>query len=278
MRRTIVAIVVIAIVLIGIIGYAISGFAAAQTRIGNADRTLNDVISHQNSLNTTFKDLNTRFSALSSSTFDPQQDRSLFDQFVTVEKAAGVTINKDDTSLVSAKASLAEQQWLTVLSRGTLNSEAARIDHARTALSTAKTIAAGYVQVGQFFQAYFDAEIDLQTFTAQNVNADFPAAKTTLTTMKTHVDTALQLSTAPGLPTALHDLMTDFEAVITDYGKLLDAAIAGDDRAILSAEKSIEADTNKMATYNFDKIVADIGAYYKPLFDSVDSEMAKATA
>jgi hypothetical protein len=270
---------VIAIVLIGIIGYAITGFASAQTRVGNADKTLNTVISHQNSLNSTFKDLNAKFTGLGSgSTFDPLQGRTLFDQFVAAEKTAGTTVEQDDTSLASAKASLGEQQWLTVLSRGSLDMEAARIDHARKALSIAKTIAADYVQDGQYFQAYFDAAIDLQTLGAQSATADVAGAKTTLATMKSHVDKALQLSTAQGLPTELHDLTVDFETLVADFGKLLDAAAANDDPAILSAEKSVETDANKMATYKFDTIVAKIGAFYKPMFDGVDTEMAKATA
>jgi hypothetical protein len=279
MRATIIATVVIAIVLIGIIGYAVTGLAYAQTRVGNADRTLNTVISHQNNLTATFTDLNAKFKTLSSSsTPDPKQERTLFVQFVANEKAAVTTDNQDDRSLVSARASLGEQQWLTVAARSNLDKEATKIDHARKALSIAKTAAAGYAQDGQFLQAYFDAAIDLQMLSSQVANADLAGAAATLTTMKMHVATALQLSSAPGLPSELHALMVDFGTFVTDFGKLLAGVAAGDVTAITSAENSVQTDAAKLGTYNMDAILAEIGSYYKPMFDAVAAEMAKATA
>ncbi len=279
LRTTIIAVVIIVIVLAGIIGYAVTGLAYAQTKVGNANRTLSTVISHQNSLTATFTGLNAKFNTLSSSSSpDPRQERALFDQFVANEKAAGTTDDQDDKSLVSARASLGEQQWLTVAARGNLDKEATKIDHARKALSIAKTAAAGYVQDGQFFQAYFDAAIDLEMLSSQVANADLSGATTTLTTMKTHVDKALQLSSAPGLPAELHALMVDFGTFVTDFGKLLAGVAAGDNSAITSAENAVQTDAAKLGTYNMDTILAKIGAYYKPMFDAVDSEMAKAAA
>lgn len=279
MRRTIIAVAIIAIVLIGIIGYAVTGFASAQTRIGNADRVLNTVVSHQNNLNTTFAEINAKFTALSSnSSLDPQKASPLFDQFVATAKSAGTAEDQDDTSLASAKANLSAQQWLTVVSRDSLDKEAARIDHARNALASAKTLAADYVRDGELFQAYFIAAADVQTFSAQSATADYTAARTTLVAMKTQVDKALQLSTAPELPSDLHDLMVDFASLITAFGKLLDAAASGDNAAIISAGKGVETSANKINTYSLDRILAEVGASYKPLLANVNSEMAKATA
>jgi hypothetical protein len=96
--------------------------------------------------------------------------------------------------------------------------------------------------------------------------------------MKGHVDKALQLSTGPGLPAELHDMMGDFETVVADFSKLLTAAAAGDDAGITAAETSLQADANKIGGYNLDKIGTEIGAYYKPLVDAFNSEMAKATS
>ena len=273
------AIVVIVIVLAGIIGYAVIGLAYAQTRVSNADKTLNTVISHQNSLNSTFSDLNSKFNGLSSGgTFDPKQERTLFDQFVASETAAGVTDERDDASLATARASLSERQWLTTFARSNLDNEATRIDHARKALSIAKTAAAGYVQDGHFFQTYFDAQIDFQMFSTQIATADFAGANTTLSNMKTHVDNGLQLSTAAGLPTELHALMGDFETLVADFGKLLVAAAASDDAGVTKAENNVLADAARLGAYNVDDIMAKIAAYYKPMFDQINSEMAKATA
>jgi hypothetical protein len=279
LRRTIIAIVIVAVVVIGIIGYAVAGFAYASSRVAGANRSLNTVVSHQNSLNTTFKDMDTKFSGLnSSSSFDPKAARTLIDQFVANAKSAGTAVDQDDASLVSARASLDGQQWLTVLSKGTLDKEAQRIDHARKGLSSAKVIASDYVQDGQFLQAFLDGIVDLDTLGTQSANADLPAAKTTLATMKTHVDNALQLSTAPGLPVELHDLMVDFQTLVGDFGKLLDAAAAGDVNAITGAEQAVEKDATKISGYNFDKISTEIAAYYQPLVDTFNSEMQKATA
>ena len=279
LRITIVAIVLIVIVVVGIIGYAVAGLAYAQTRVGNANKTLNVVITHQNGLNTTVSDLNSKFNSLSSSgTFDPQQVRALFSQFAAGETAAGVTDDQDASSLAAAKASLSEQQWLTIVARSSLDNEAAKIDHARKALSIAKTAATGYAQVGLFFQTYYGVQVDFELVSTQVASADLAGATTTLATMKTDVDKGLQLSTAPGLPSEVHALMVDLGTLVTDFRKLLDSAAANDDTAINNAEKSVQADADKLGTYKVDKIMTEIGAYYAPMFDEINAEMAKAAA
>ena len=96
--------------------------------------------------------------------------------------------------------------------------------------------------------------------------------------MKAHVDKGLQLSTAPGLPSELHSLMVDFESLITDFGQLLDAAAAGNDAAVTSAESGVQTDADKISKYNFDTIGTEIDTFYKPMVDAFNSEMAKATA
>jgi len=279
MRTAIIAIAIIVIVLIGIIGYAVTGLADAQTRVGDANKTLNTVVSHQNNLNNTFADLNTKFNGLSSSTpVDPTQARTLFDQFVASEKAAGVTDDQDATSLATTETRLRERSWLTLVTGTSLDNEAAKIEHAQKALAIGKTTAAGYVQAGQFFQTYFDVQIDGQMFNAQVAAADLTAAATTLTTMKGHVATGLTESSAPGLPAELHTLMADLDTLVTDLGKLLDGVASNDVGLIVSADTSVQADAGKLATYHLDTIMSEIAAYYKPMFDSINSEMAKATA
>ncbi len=275
----IIAAVVIVIVLVGIIGYAVTGLAFAQTRVGNADRTLSTVISHQNNLNSTFTDLNSKFNSLSSgAAFDPRQARTLFEQFAANETAAGVTNDQDDKSLATARATLGEKEWLTLIARGSLDKEAAKIGHARKALSIAKTAAAGYVLDGQYFQMYFQVQVDFEQVNTQVASADFAGATATLTTMKTHVDKGLELSNAPGLPSELHSVMIDLGTLVNDFGKLLAAAASNDDTAVTNAENSVQVDASKLGTYKVDKIMAEIGAFYKPMFDTIDSEMAKAAA
>jgi len=278
LRTTIIAIVVVVIVVVGIIGYAVTGLAYAQTRVGGADKTLSTVISHQNNLNSTFKGIDVSATGLNSATFNPQQARTLLDAFVANAKLAGTTIDQDDAALASARASLGEQQWLTMIARGSLDNEAARIDHARKALTMAKTIAADYAQVGEFWQALVDAFSAGQTVGNQAATADLAGAKATLATTKTFADKALQLSGGPGLPPEVHSLMVDFEALVADFGKLLDAVAAGDDNAIVTAENQLQADATKVAGYDFTKIEAETKTYYTPLVDGFNAEMARAAA
>lgn len=268
-----------ALLLVAIVGYTAIGFAYASTRINNADRTLNNVTSHQNQLNSTFHDLDSQFSALNSgSAFNPTKARSVIDQFVSNSQAAGTTIEQDDASLRSASGGLDQARWLTTISRSSLDREASRIGHARKALFNARTVAADYVLDGQFLQAFMDSIVDLGALGNQSSSADFAGAKTTLATMKTHVDRAIQLSTAPGLPAELHSLMLDFQSLIGDFGKLIDAAQASDDAGVATYEQSVQSDGAKISSYNFDTIGAKINAFYKPLVDGFNSEMAAATS
>jgi hypothetical protein len=278
LRTTIVAVVVVVIVLVGIIGYAVSGLGYAATRISSSDRTLNLVVSHQNELNATFKDIDTRFSALgTSSTFNPQQARTLVDQFVSSSQAAGKTVEEDDASLATAAAHLDEQPWLTTVSRGNLDKESKRIAHARKALVSARTIAADYVLDGQFMQSFLDTLIDLDNLSKASAAGDLAATKTTLGSLKAHVDKALQLSTGPGLPPELRSMMFDFQILVSDFGKLIDASEANDSAAVSAYSKSVSDDANKLSSYSFDSMSAKINAFYKPMIDEYNLEMAAAT-
>lgn len=279
MRITLVALVLVLVVIIGIIGYALTGFAYASARIATTDRTLNTVISHQNTLNTTFKNIDGEFSALSASTdFNSAQAQSVADQFVASANQARATVEKDDASLAAASASLRERRWLTAFSQGLLDRQIDRVGHARKALASAKTVCAGYVFDGRFLQAFLVASSDLETLAAQTSNADLTAAGATVATMKADVDKALQLSSGPGLPADLRSLMNDFETLVADFGKLITAAQANDDSAINQASATIQSDADKISAYDYDKISAAIAAYYQPLVTEFNSEMAAATA
>lgn len=272
-------VVLIAVVIIGIIGYAVTGFAYATNQVASTDRTLNTVISHQSSLNTTFKNIDSEFSALGgSSSFNLVQARSVADQLVVSATKGGATVNQDDASLAAASASLHDRPWLTVFSRSLLDKEAGRIGHARKALADARTIAGDYVLHGQFLQAFLDATTDLDTLAAQTSSSDLAGASATVATMKTHVDKALKLSAAPGLPPDLHSLMNDFETLVADFEKLVAATQANDNPGVNRMATTIQADADKLSGYNYDKISADIDAYYRPLVADFNSQMAAATA
>jgi hypothetical protein len=85
-------------------------------------------------------------------------------------------------------------------------------------------------------------------------------------------------STSPGLPTDLRSLIVDLQTFATDYGKQLDAQIAGDDATVAQEESTIGSDRAKLGSYDVDKIGAEIDAFYRPLIDRFNSEIAAATS
>lgn len=279
LRRTVAVVLVVAVVIGAVIAYVLASFAFAATRIGGADRTLNTVISHQNSLNKKLNDVDTAFSTLSSnSTYNPTQAKAAVDLWVAGSRSASTTIDQDDAALMKAASSLNDLPWLTTLSRSNLDREARRLALARKALASARTVAADYLLDGQFWEAFISSTQDLDTVIAAAGGGDWTTAKTTLAQMKVDVDNALQASSAPGLPPELHAAMADFEVFVADYGKLVDASQAGDDARISTATTAVQADAARIGAYNFDTIAQAINAYYKPLIDAFNSQLAQATA
>jgi hypothetical protein len=275
-KRTEIALIVILI--IGIIGYAGLGVVYSTIRVASAERSLNTVVSHQNTLISTFSDINSQLGALNSgSAFNPAQALVLVDKSVANSQLAAQTINDDDTSLNAVQATLKDKQWLTMVGRGSLDRESGRVTHARNALAAARTIAADEMLDGHFWHAMYAGISDLTTLNTQSGGGDLTGAKSTLAKMKTDVDAAAQLSTSPGLPVELHNLMADFQTFVGDYGKQLDAQLAGDEASVAAYQSTIQADLSKMTSYNIDKIGAEIDAYYKPMIDRFNKEMAAAT-
>ena len=272
-------IAVIVILILGLIGYAGAGLVYSRSRVTNAEHTLNTVVSHQNSLNATFNDLNTQLSALNgTSTFNSQQAIALVDKSVANSELATQTINQDDASLSTAAGDLARNPWLTLVGRSSLNRESTRLAHARKALAAARTVSADEVLDGRFWHALYTALADLANLNSQSGAGDFNGAQSTLSTMKSDVDQAARLSTSPGLPSALHNLMVDFQTFVTDYGKQLDAQLAGDDAGVATYQATLQADLTRIGGYNIDQIGTEIDAFYKPLINRFNSEIAAATA
>jgi len=270
---------VLGILIIGIIGYAGTGIVYSGVLAASADRTINTVVSHQNSLNQSFTSINSELSALSaSSTFNAQQAITLVDKSVSNSELATRTINQDDASLSSVEKQLAANRWLTAIGHSNVDRESTRLAHARDALAAARTIASDQVLDGRFWHALYTALGDLDTLNKQSGSGDLTSARSTLNTMQTDVTMAVQQSTSPGLPTDLHDLMVDLQSFVSDYGKQLDAQLAGDDAGVAQYEVAIAADLTKLSAYDIDKIGKEIDAFYKPLIDRFNSQIAAATA
>ena len=267
------------VLIIGAILYAGTSIVYAGALSSSAERTLNIVVSHQNALNTSFNEIDREVAALGGGgTFDPQQAVGLVDRSVTSLQAAASMIEQDDSSLASVEGQLDSSRWLTLVGRSAVDRESARVGHARNALAAARMIAADQVLDGDFWHALYTALGELDTLNNQSGSGDFTSAKTTLAAMQTDVVQAVQQSTAPGLPPDLHALMVDLQTFVSDFGKQIDAQIAGDDAAVVQYQSSLDADRNKLGTYNVDKIGSDIDAFYRPLMERFNSEIAAATS
>ena len=267
------------LLIIGVILYAGTGIVYAGALTSSAERTLNTVVSHQNSLNTSFTEINGEVSALGGSgAFDPQQAIALVDRSVANSQVATLTIDSDDSSLASVQGQINSSRWLTLVGHSTMDREAARVGHARNALAAARIIAADEMVDGSFWRSLYTSLGELDTIKSQTDSGDLTSAKATLTKAQTDVGQAVQLSTADGLPPDLHTFMADLQTFVTDLGKQIDAQIAGDDATVVQLQSNLDADRNKLATYNLDKIGSDIDAFYRPLIARFNSEIAAATS
>lgn len=275
-RRT--EFIVIAALIVVVIGYGVLGLVLSATRVANAERTLNSVVSHQNTFNATFRDIDAQLGQLSGSVFNPEQAIILVDKSVSNSQLATKTIQQDDASLASASSQLQSTRWITLVGQSSLDREASRIRHARNALEAANTYVNDEVQDGHFWHSLYAGLDDMTKLRAQVYANDLQAASTTLATLKTDIDSAARLSTSPGLPAALHDLTVDMQALDSDFARDLDARLAADDAGIASADDAITADLQKVAGYDYDKIDADITAFYKPLLDRFNTEITAATS
>ena len=281
--RTLVAIIVVVAIVIGaVIAYGVTGFAVASTRISSANKALNTVIDHENGITKSFNDLADQLAKvnLTSSTTaaDLKSYRGLSDQLVSTSQGALPTVASDDASLASAAATLKEHEWLTVLSKSRLDETSNRLTHARKALSDAKTIAADYVQLGGYYQAFFDGNIDLATIGSALSANDLPAATAATNTLKADAAKGLALASAPGLPSEVKEYQTDLAKLADDFGRLLVAVAKGDSATGSALLKTVEAEATKVDSYDWTAISDEIAAYYKPLIDDYNTEGHQATA
>jgi hypothetical protein len=278
-QRKRIELIALLLVIAGVIAYAVAGIVYAGARIASADVALNSVVSHQNTLNATFTDINTQLGALNNnSSFKPQDAVALVDKSVSNSELATSTISADDASLRSALSGLDDYKWLTMVGRGNLDREAARIGHARNALAAARIVAVDKVLEGKFWHALYTGLGDLAVLNTQSSSGDLASARTTLGTMTSDIDQAAAQSSAPPLPLELSSLMKDLQAFVADYGKQLDAQIAGDDASVTTYQASVQADLARVGQYDFDAIGKKIVAFYKPMIERFNTEIAAATA
>jgi hypothetical protein len=270
---------VISVLICGIIGYAGLGLALAGTRIADAEHTVNTVVSHQNTLNATFRSINIQLTALgSSASFDGPQAIALVGTSVANAELASRTVSHDEASLRAADSSLRAQPWLTVVSNSAVERTTDRVGHARAALAIAHSLAADQIQDGRFWLALYGSLSDLRDLNRQRDAGDAPGARQSLTKMSTHVAQAEALAGTPGLPPELAALTADLKKVVADYTRQLDAEAAGHYDAAAAISVDVSADMSQVAGFKVDGIAAKMDAFYRPRIDRYNQEIAAATA
>ena len=248
---------VMGFLIFSIVGYALMSILYTGARVAEADRTLNSVVSHQNSLNMTFGDIDSQVSTLETSgTFDSGQALMLVDLSIENANLATRTIAADDRSLSVAAHDVRSASWLSTMGRAGLDREAARLAHARAALAAASVIADGQALDGQFWHALYSGLADFAVYSATSSPAPLRSAST-------EIDYASRMAAyAPGLPDELRAMMTDLQVFIADT----------------AAGASVAGDLNRIAAYNLETIGAEINAYYRPLVARYNAEITAATA
>ena len=281
MRPIIAGVVIAAVVVVAVIGYGVAGFAFAQSRLDAARNTYNAVVSHQNTITDEFNSFDSKVTGVnvtSASAADLKTNQDAYALLVAQSRAAQPTITSDNASLATAQAGLRQNSWLTVFNRSSLDQASSKIDHERKALASAKTITGDLVQLGTFYQQFYTSLLDLDTLDMKTQANDLPGAATAITALKSDIDKAIQLATAPGLPPEMKLFLTDFQTLAGDFGKLLNAAISGDANGANAGVASVKADLVKIESYDFDKMSTAIKGFYQPLIDSFNSEVAKANS
>ena len=271
---------IVILLVVAVVTYAIAGFTFATSRLDSARTTYNAVVEHQNAMTDTVNLFNTKFTSTSATAAatasDLKADRSLLDQVVSESLAAEIRAATDDASLANAQARLADNSWLTAFNRSSLDNYSGKIGHERKALSDSKNLAADYVRLAMFYQAFFDALIVFDTVGTKISASDFAGAIGDVATLKTDLAKALQATNAPGLPPEVRLFIIDFQTFATDESSLLTAVVASDVSAGQSLSPKVTADVTKLDSYDFTKIGNEIASYYKPLIDDYNFQISKA--
>jgi len=271
--------IVISVLICGIIGYAGLGLALAGTRIADAEHTVNTVVSHQNTLNATFRTINVQLTALGARTsFDAPQTIELVEKSVANAELASRTVGRDQASLTEADSGLHQHSWLTLMSSAALHRTSTRLRHAQQALVIAHTIAADEVLDGQFWQALYGGLADLGELNRQKDAGNLAGARQALASMGSDVDRAAALAGSPGLPAELTVLTGDLHTLVQDYTRQLDAEAAGSYDGAAAISVSVSADMTRVASFDVDGLGAKIEDFYRPQIDRYNQEIDAATA
>jgi hypothetical protein len=268
-------ILVVVLVVVAVVAYAGIGYAYAQGRESSARDTYNAVIGHANTYTDTFNAIN----AVTSNAFSAssiQQAKAAYADLVTKSKNAQGQVDGDKAKLSDADSGLKQNSWLTVISKSGLDRWSTKIGHVEKALDSAKTISAGYVQVGTFYETVADVIGDLDTMATKVEAQDLAGAQTAIAQLKADAGKAISEDKAPGLPAEADTFMKDVQKLADDFSAVIAANASGDSSAYDAAVAKGEADLTSLQAIDTNKIDSDVIAYYKPMMDTYNHEMTAA--
>jgi len=263
--------VIAGVALLLVIGgtYGVAGYFSASNRIGNANHALEIALAHRDAFDNAP-------SALELDAPDAKTMQADAGKFAQTWKEQAATVQSDEQALASAGSALLQQQWLTVVRRGSIDSASARVDHARKALDVARTIADERVKEGQFEQALANAAADFDAVVGDFQAQDVASAATAANKMQTDANGALGLASDTQFPSELHDYVAAIQVLAKDFVDFFGAIRQGDSSGAKSLLAKANVDVNTLGTFDLNGMGEKVDAYYQPLIDSYHSELSKA--
>ena len=265
------ALAVVALLLVIGAGYGIAGYVTAGNKLTAANRAIDAANSHRSAFDN------------APSTFDLQ--RSDAKAFVS-DAAAWVrswtsqstSIASDEATLNAAGGKLRDQQWLTVIRKGSLDSASSRIDHAHKALDAAKTIAGKRQAEGKFLVAYATFLNDIETFVTKEQGGDSLGALAAAAQLPADADKAVSLSGDPQFPSELGAYMRSVATVAKDLVDYLNAVTKGDSATAKSLQTKTNTDINAGKGIDISQVSTKVDEFYKPYIDTYHKELSLAAS
>jgi hypothetical protein len=268
------------IVCLALFGYLAGGLLLAKVRLDAADGAYAAAAGDQKSIGPGINSLKSSdHSGLATGTASQRaQERAAAARDLAFAQSAQTQIDFDDQSLAAAGSALQEDRWLTVLSRSSLDRAARRVLAERKVLGDARTIMADYVQMENFAVSLFDVDIDFDGITAASKARDLHGIEVAIGQVRSDIAKAKSLDKAPGLPPQVDRLMRLIQVIGDDFARVFSAALAHNTAAVAAAEKVGSADIAKLRAFDFSTIVTDIEAFYTPMVDAYNADVARAAA
>jgi hypothetical protein len=268
--------IVALVLVVGVASYGIGGYKVASDRVSGAAGVINSVDAHRPSINSSFDDV--QHMLASPTLVSPSVARSMATEMVFRSQILASTVAGYGPTLRDAQLKLNDLSWLTALSRGRLQDESARLDHARNAVADIKNAAEDYRVFGGFLASYFQVFVDLDSLDTASKNNDSAGYAAALFLLQADVATALHLATnLPYLQSAHRDQLTAIQTEITDIKQELFASAHGDQAGAAAARRAIEADVQKANAVDFSSNAVVVLSHYQHYRDDFNAEMDKAT-